>query len=114
YCADVYRYYNPSSIHRNHNTKVYKSGEPQAIYIPYPYQIVQSTNKIMMVFEFANAQRIIHLDKVDPYPSDAYMGHSVGHWEGNILVVDVSSFTPYTWLDRSGDFHSDALHVVER
>jgi hypothetical protein len=42
------------------------------------------------------------------------MGHSVGRWEGNTLVVDVSSFTPYTWFDRSGNFHSDALRVVER
>src|SRR5437773_1927996 len=55
----------------------------------------------MMVFEFANAQRTIHLDDVAPYPADAYMGHSAGHWEGDTLVVDVSSFTPYTWFDRS-------------
>ena len=42
------------------------------------------------------------------------MGHSVAKWEGDTLVVDVSSFTAQTWLDRAGDFHSDALHVVER
>ena len=42
------------------------------------------------------------------------MGHSVGRRDGDALVVDVSSFTPYTWFDRSGNFHSDALHVVER
>ena len=101
-------------LDRDPELKCYMPGVPRAMYLPYPFQIVQGTNKIMMVFEFANAQRIIHLDDVAPYPSDAYMGHSVGHWEGDTLVVDVSSFTPYTWFDRSGNFHSDALHVVER
>jgi hypothetical protein len=46
--------------------------------------------------------------------ADAYMGHSVAKWDGDTLVVDVSSFTAQTWLDRSGNFHSDALHLVER
>jgi hypothetical protein len=101
-------------LDRDPELKCYMPGVPRAMYLPYPFQIVQGTNKIMMAFEFADAQRTIHLDEVDPYPSDAYMGHSVGHWEGNTLVVDVSSFTPYTWFDRSGDFHSDALHVVEQ
>ena len=101
-------------LDRDPELKCYMPGVPRAMYLPYPFQIVQSTNKIMMVFEFANAQRTIHLDHVEPYPGEAYMGHSVGHWEGDTLVVDVSSFTSYTWLDRSGNFHSDELHVVER
>ena len=42
------------------------------------------------------------------------MGHSVGHWEGDTLVVDVTRLNDQTWFDRAGDFHSDALHVVER
>jgi hypothetical protein len=42
------------------------------------------------------------------------MGHSVGHWEGDTLVVDVTSFNDQTWFDRAGNFHSDVLHVVER
>src|SRR5262245_61622679 len=42
------------------------------------------------------------------------MGHSVGRWEGETLVVDVTNFTDATWFDRAGNFHSDALHVVER
>ena len=101
-------------LDRDPELKCYMPGVPRAMYLPYPFQIVQGTNKIMMVFEFANAQRTIHLDDVAPYPADAYMGHSVGHWDGDTLVVDASSFTPYTWFDRSGNFHSDALHVVER
>jgi hypothetical protein len=84
------------------------------MYLPYPFQILQSPNKVMMIFEFADASRTIHLDKVAPYPNTAYMGNSLGHWEGNTLVVNVSNFTDHTWFDRSGNFHSDALQVVER
>ena len=92
----------------------YMPGVPRAMYMPYPFQVIQGTNKIMMVFEFANAQRTINLDEVAPYPGEAFMGYSIGRWEGDTLVVDVTDFSPYTWFDRAGNFHSDALHVVER
>jgi hypothetical protein len=46
-------------------------------------------------------------------PVDTWMGHSVGHWEGETLVVDVSSFNDQTWFDSAGNFHSDELHVLE-
>ena len=101
-------------LDRDPELACYMPGVPRAMYLPYPFQIVQGVNKIMMVFEFANAQRTINLDEVEPYPGEAFMGYSVGRWEGDTLVVDVSDFSPYTWLDRSGNFHSDALHVVER
>ena len=101
-------------IDRDPELKCFLPGVPRAMYMPHPFQIVQSTNKIMVLFEFRNAQRIIHLDVVDPAPNVEWMGHSVGRWEGDTLVVDVTSFSDGTWFDRSGDFHSDALHVVER
>jgi hypothetical protein len=101
-------------LDRDPEIQCFLPGVPRAMYMPYRFQIVHGTTKIMMVFEFRGAQRVIHLDEVDPYPADAYMGHSVARWEGDALVVDVSSFTAHTWLDRAGNFHSDALHVVER
>jgi hypothetical protein len=101
-------------LDRDPEIKCYMPGTPRGMYMPYPYQIIQGTNKIMMMFEFSGAQRTIHLDEVDPYPGEAYMGHSVGKWEGDTLVVDVTSFTAQTWFDRSGNFHSADLHVVER
>ena len=101
-------------LDRDPEIKCYQPGVPRAMYMPYPFQILQGTNKIMMVFEYANAQRTIHLDQVEPYPNDSWMGHSVGRWEGDTLVVDVTSQIDKTWFDRAGDFHSDALHVVER
>src|SRR6185369_4803787 len=76
-------------IDRDPELKCYLPGTPRAMYMPYPFQIVQSTNKIQMAFTFANAARTIHLDKVEGPPDDTYMGHSVGHWENDTLVVDV-------------------------
>ena len=101
-------------LDRDPELRCYLPGVPRAMYMPHKFQIIQGTTKVMMAFEFRNADRTIHLDEVALYPADAYMGHSVGRWEGDTLVVDVTRFTPYTWFDRSGNFHSDALHVVER
>ena len=84
------------------------------MYMPYPFQIVQGTNKIQMAFAFTSTARTIHLDQVEAPPDDTYMGHSVGRWEGDTLVVDVTGFNGKNWFDRAGNFHSDALHLVER
>jgi len=94
--------------------KCYMPGVPRATYMPFPFQIVQSTSKIMMIYEFATAQRTIHMNQVKESPVDTWMGHSMGRWEGDTLVVDVKSFNSETWFDRAGNFHSDELHVVER
>ena len=94
--------------------KCYMPGVPRATYMPFPFQILQSPNKITIAYEFASATRVIHMDKVDPSPVDTWMGYSVGRWDGETLVVDVTSFNDQTWFDRAGNLHSDALHVVER
>jgi hypothetical protein len=94
--------------------KCYAPGVPRAMYMPYPFQIVQMPNKILMVFGYSNVNRFIQLDKHEEAPIDLWMGWSNGKWEGDTLVVDVTSFNGHTWLDRSGNFTSDSLHVVER
>ena len=101
-------------LDRDPEVRCYMPGIPRAMYMPYPFQITQSANKIQMVFAYANASRTINLNGAPDPPADTWMGHSVGHWEGSTLVVDVSAFNDRTWFSRSGDFHSDALHVVER
>jgi hypothetical protein len=101
-------------IDRDPELKCYLPGIPRAMYMPYPFQIAQSSTKIQMAYTFTNAARTIHLDKVEGPPDDTWMGHSVGRWEGDTLVVDVTNFNDKTWFDRAGNFHSDALHIVER
>jgi hypothetical protein len=94
--------------------KCYMPGVPRAMYMPYPFQIIQGTNKIVIAYAFANAGRLIHMDKVGESPADTWMGWSQGRWDGDTLVVDVTSLIDQTWFDRAGNFHSEALHVVER
>jgi hypothetical protein len=101
-------------IDRDPELKCYLPGIPRAMYMPYPFQIVQSTNKINMAYAFTSTARTIHLDQVAGPPDDTYMGHSVGRWEGDTLVVEVTNFNGKNWFDRAGNFHSDALHLVER
>ncbi len=94
--------------------KCYLPGVPRATYMPFPFQIVQGTNKIFIAYEFASANRVIHMTPVPESPVDTWMGHSVGRWDGDSLVVDVTAFNGQTWFDRAGNHHSAALHVVER
>ena len=101
-------------IDRDPELKCYLPGTPRAMYMPYPFQIVQGGKQIQMAFAFSNASRTIHFDKVTGPPVDTYMGHSVARWEGDALVVDVTDFNGRNWLDRAGNFHSDKLHLVER
>ena len=94
--------------------KCYLPGVPRATYMPYPFQIIQSQKHIMILHEFARAVRTIYMDTQTEAPADSWMGWSNGRWEGETLVVDTKGFNELSWFDRAGNFHSDALHVVER
>jgi hypothetical protein len=94
--------------------KYYLPGVPRAMYLPQPFQIIQSQKHIMMAFQYAGAIRTIYMDEHTDAPADSWMGWSNGHWEGDTLVVDSTCFNDMSWFDRAGNFHSDALHVVER
>ena len=94
----------------------YMPGVPRANYMPFPLEIVQTPQYIIIRYEFAHAARTIHIDG-SPHPEGVpgnWMGDSRGRWEGNALVVDVRNFNDRTWFDLAGNHHSDALHVVER
>jgi hypothetical protein len=92
----------------------YRPGIPRANYMPFPFQIFQTPGEILVVYEFKGASRTIYMDPHREAPTDSWMGWSNGHWEGDTLVVDVTDFNDHTWFDRAGNYHSDALHVVER
>jgi hypothetical protein len=67
-----------------------------------------------MSYEYAGAVRVVNMGAPTKAPGDSWMGWSNGHWEGDTLVVDVTSMLDNTWFDRAGNFHSEQLNVVER
>lgn len=96
--------------------KGFLPGLPRMMYLPFPFHITQTPTYIAIVSEYTPARRIIYTDG-SKHPEghiDFWMGDSRGHWEGNTLVVDVIHFNEDTWFDHAGNFHSDALHLVER
>ena len=99
---------------RDPEVKCFLPGIPRATYMPYPFQIIQGTDSIVMAYEFASAGRIIYLEEAGPAPVPSWMGHAVGHWEGDTLVVEVTDQVADTWFDRAGNFHGEALKVTER
>lgn len=90
-------------------------GVPRAAYLPYPFQIFQTPEFIAITYEYVHASRTIHMNHPEhPDGIDFWMGDSRGRWDGETLVVDVADSNGDTWLDSSGNYHSDAMHVIER
>jgi hypothetical protein len=94
--------------------KCYLPGVPRFVYLPYPFQIVQSPRTVVMASEFAGAVRPINLGAPKEPPVDSWMGLSNGRWDGDTLVVEVTGQNGQTWLDRAGNFASENVKVVER
>jgi hypothetical protein len=97
-------------------SKCYLPGVPRITYMPFPFRIVQQADKVSILYEYSQIVRYLYMNG-NPHPDgpiEWWMGDSRASWQGNTLVVDVVHFTPNTWFDRAGNFHSEALHVVER
>ena len=94
--------------------KCYMPGIPRATYMPYPFQIVQGDGDILFVYEFASANRIVHMSNHEEPPVDSWMGWSNGRWDGDSLVIEVTGNNDQTWFDRAGNHHSAMLKVTER
>jgi hypothetical protein len=95
-------------------------GVPYVLAVPTPFELVHADGEVIQLFEYNHFVRRIHTDgrghPADLRATGAYewLGHSIGRWEGNTLVIDTTGFNDATWLDRLGHPHSDALHLVER
>ena len=93
-------------------------GPSRVLTSPFPFLIVQQSDRIALLFEYQTIWRLIymdgrgHPDDIADYPE--FMGHSVGHWEGDTLVVDTVGINERTWLDTAGHEHSPKLHLTER
>ena len=102
-------------LERDPAVKCYMPGVPRATYMPYPFQLVQTPEYVLLAYEFASSSRIVYMDRPDfEAPVDSWMGHNIGRWDGESLVIDVTAQMPDTWLDRSGNHHSNSMHVEER
>jgi hypothetical protein len=97
--------------------KCWTQGVPRSVYYPAPFQIFQRDRDLTLVHQLGHQVRTIHTnDTLHPVDTEQgfWLGDSRGKWEGDTLIVDVTDFNDETWLDRSGNYHSDKLHVVER
>ena len=96
-------------------SKCYLPGVPRITYLPFPFQILQ-TPQLSRSFTNTSTRFVksTSTEPASPGRIDWWMGDSRGRWEGDTLVVDVVHFNDETWFDRAGNFHSDALHVIER
>jgi hypothetical protein len=119
--AAIYDYNSANSSKYDPEGYCLPPGGPRMMATPYPMEILQlpEQKRIFMVFEGAtHIWREIYMDGRAHPQGDAlnptYLGHSVGRWEGDTLVVDVVGFNEGTWIDYYGHPHTDLLHVVER
>jgi hypothetical protein len=97
----------------------WKPGVPRITYVPFPFQITQSPKWIQVTYEFVHSRRDLYLNDSPHLPGiDFYNGDSRAKWEGDTLVVDVANINDDparpTWIDSTGNYHSDQLTVVER
>jgi len=96
--------------------KCFTLGVLRGTYSGEPFQIFQRPRDLTLLYQFGHPVRTIHTNGTR-HPDghiDFWLGDSRATWEGDTLVVDVNDFNGETWLDRAGNHHSDALHVVER
>ncbi len=94
--------------------KCFLPGIPRATYSPQPFQIFQGRESIEFVYQYVGMNRNILTEDPGPAPADSWMGQPVASWEGETLVITVTSQNAQTWFDRSGNHHSAAMTVVER
>lgn len=92
-------------------------GTPRILWAPFPVMILQTARKITMVHEYQHILRHVYLDEPLPELEDidpSFMGESVGHWDGDTLVIETAGVNDQTVLDREGMPHSAAMRVTER
>jgi hypothetical protein len=92
------------------------SGVPRENVVPYPFKILNTNGMIVILYEALHSYRQIFMDG-RPLPKDpnpTWMGYSIGHWDGDTLVVESSGFVNNNWLDNSGHPGTEALHLTER
>jgi hypothetical protein len=101
-------------LERDPEIRCFLPGVPRATYMPLPFQVFHSESALLIAYEYAGATRNILFKDPGPAPVDSWMGQSVGRWEGDTLVVEVTAQNDSTWFDRAGNHHSAEMKVTER
>jgi hypothetical protein len=97
------------------STHCWPHGTPRVMNSPYPLQIFQTKEEVVIAHEVAHNTRFIHMLRDHPAKIEtSFMGDSVGHWEGDTLVIDTLGVDDRTWIDEQGVIHGKKLHTVER
>ena len=99
--------------------KCYISGFPRMTYLGWPFQIIQSRESVLFDYEWSHKKRTVPVTNIPPPPpaeeeERTWSGMPRGRFDGNSLVVALTNFNPYAWFDMAGNFHSEALKVIER
>ena len=94
--------------------KCYLGGVPRSTYMPYPFQIFQNENDVVIAYQFATGFRRIFVGGKDEAPLNSWMGWSNAHWERDTFVVEVTGLNGLSWLDRAGNYLSENARVIER
>ena len=95
--------------------RCYMPGIPRANYMPFPFQIFQTDVNILFAYQFASTTRNVFMNRPDyEAPILTVMGHNLGQWEGQSLVITTTDQYDWTWFDHSGNHHSEALRVTEK
>ena len=93
----------------------FRPGAPRIMYLDFPFQIVQTPEYVAILFEWSSLYRVVYLNNNETWDGiEFWNGHSRGRWDGDTLVVEVTNHNDRTWFDMAGNFHSNALKVVER
>lgn len=96
--------------------RCFPAGIPMGDLLPLPRRVIHTTGLLAVLYEGINPHRLVYLDgrKLPENPQPAWMGYSIGKWDGDVLVVESSGFSDRSWLDGIGHLRSEATRITER
>lgn len=116
WAAELYKHRVETESKDDPQARCVLSGVPREHVVPYPFKILNSPGEVVILYEALHSYRQIFMDgrPLPKNPNPAWMGYSVGHWEGDTLVVESNGFEENNWLDNNGHPGTEALRLTER
>jgi hypothetical protein len=116
WAAALYRHRQDTASREDPQGHCVLSGVPRENVVPYPFKILNAGGIVVVLYEALHSYRQIYMDgrALPENPNPAWMGYSVGHWEGDTLVVQSAGFVDNNWLDNGGHPGTEALRLTEK